>query len=166
MPNVQICRQSWWRILQGPIWPKWGRLRSKHTESETKWPPFCRWYFQIAFLEGKLLHFIDFFPSGINKKPKRRHASIRANDDLVCWRIYASPSLDELNQRCSSKQLNATLYKHLGPVSISNKTSYRKILRSLAVARFVFRIVRSLWNLTVTSVVMLPKGLPNFKAMR
>ena len=39
----------------------------------------------------------------------------------------------------------------LGPVSISDKTSYCKISKSLEVARFVFRIVPSLWNLTGTS---------------
>ena len=38
-----------------------------------------------------------------------------------------------------------------GPVSISYKTSYCKISQSLEAARFMFRIVRSLWNLTGTS---------------
>ena len=33
-----------------------------------------------------------------------------------------------------------------GPVTICNKTSYRKISRSLKTARFMFRIVRSLCN--------------------
>ena len=37
------------------------------------------------------------------------------------------------------------------PVSISDKTSYCKISQSLESTRFVFRIVRSLWNLTGTS---------------
>ena len=45
--------------------------------------------------------------------------------------------------------------RHQGPVSISDKTSYRKISWSLEAARFVFRIVRSLWNLTGTSAAML-----------
>ena len=39
----------------------------------------------------------------------------------------------------------------LGPVSISDKTSYRKISQSLEAARFVFRIVRPLWNLHLGS---------------
>ena len=38
-----------------------------------------------------------------------------------------------------------------GPVSISDKTSYCKFSRSLEAARFVFKIVRSLWNLRGTS---------------
>ena len=53
-----------------------------------------------------------------------------------------------------------------GPVSISEKTSYRKVSWSLEAARFVFRIVRSLWNLTGTSAALLPMCLSNFKAMR
>ena len=38
-----------------------------------------------------------------------------------------------------------------GPVSIFDRTSYRKISWSLAAARFVFWIVPSFWNLTDTS---------------
>ena len=53
-----------------------------------------------------------------------------------------------------------------GPVSISEKTSFRKISSSLEAARLVFRIVRSLWNLTGTSAALLPMCLSNFKAIR
>ena len=53
-----------------------------------------------------------------------------------------------------------------GPVSISEKTSFHKISSSLEAARFVFRIVRSLWNLTGTSAAVLPMCLSNFKAIR
>ena len=53
-----------------------------------------------------------------------------------------------------------------GPVSISEKTSFRKISSSLEAARFVFRIVRSFWNLTGTSAAMLPMCLSNFKTIR
>ena len=53
-----------------------------------------------------------------------------------------------------------------GPVSISEKTSFRKISSSLEAARFVFRIVRSLCNLTGTSAAVLPMCLSNFKAIR
>ena len=55
---------------------------------------------------------------------------------------------------------------HQGPVSISKKTSYRKISWSLEAARFVFRIVWSLWNLTGTSAALLPMCLSNFKSIR
>ena len=53
-----------------------------------------------------------------------------------------------------------------GPVSISEKTFFRKISLSLEAARFVIRIVRSLWNLTDTSAAVLPMCLSNFKAIR
>ena len=53
-----------------------------------------------------------------------------------------------------------------GPVSIYDKMSYRKISWSLEAARFVFRIVRSLWHLTGTSAALLPRCLSNFKTMR
>ena len=59
-----------------------------------------------------------------------------------------------------------SLQKVLGPVSISEKTSFRKILSSLEAARFVFRIIRSLCNLTGTSAAVLPMCLSNFKAIR
>ena len=58
------------------------------------------------------------------------------------------------------------MYVHLDLVSISKKTSFRKISSSLEAARFVFRIVRSLWNLTGTSAAVLPMCLSNFKAIR
>ena len=58
------------------------------------------------------------------------------------------------------------IYPGRHPVSISEKTSHRKISWSLEAARFVFRIVRSLWNLTGTSAALLPMCLLNFKAIR
>ena len=53
----------------------------------------------------------------------------------------------------------------LGTVSISDQT-YRKISQSLEAARFVFRIVRSLWNLAGTSAALLPRCMSNLKAIR
>ena len=53
-----------------------------------------------------------------------------------------------------------------GPVSISEKTSFLKISSSLEAARFVFRIIRSLWNLTGTSAAVLPMCPSNFEAIR
>ena len=56
--------------------------------------------------------------------------------------------------------------RDLGPVSISDKTSYRKISQSFEAERFVFRIVRWLWNLAATSAALLPRSLSNLKAIR
>ena len=61
---------------------------------------------------------------------------------------------------------NPNCIGNLGPISISDKTSYCKITWSIEAARFVFRIVRSLWNLSGTSAAVLPTCLPNPKAMR
>ena len=44
-------------------------------------------------------------------------------------------------------------------------SSYCKISQRLKAARFVFRIVRSLWNLTGTSAAVLPRCLPKLKVM-
>ena len=52
------------------------------------------------------------------------------------------------------------------PLSLSDKTSYCKISQSLEAVKFVFWIVRLLWNLTSTSATMMPMYLSNFKAMR
>ena len=62
--------------------------------------------------------------------------------------------------------VNSVPSKDQGPVSISKKTYFRKISSSLEAARLVFRIVRSLWNLTGTSAALLPMCLSNFKAIR
>ena len=47
--------------------------------------------------------------------------------------------------------------KNLGPVSISDKTSYCKISQSLEAMRFIFKIVWLLWNLTGTSAAVAVK---------
>ena len=49
---------------------------------------------------------------------------------------------------------NTTSLLHLSPISTSGKTSYCKISQSHEAARFVFRIIRSPWNLTGTSAAL------------
>ena len=53
----------------------------------------------------------------------------------------------------------------LGLYSLSRRTSYRKISRSLEAARFEFKLFQLLWNLTGTSV-LLPRCLSNFRVIR
>ena len=53
-----------------------------------------------------------------------------------------------------------------GLYSLSGKTSYRKISRSLEAARFEFKLFQSLWNLAGTSAALLPRCLSNFRAIR
>ena len=75
-------------------------------------------------------------------------------------------------EMCSSTYANTTtayfsiLHWDMGPVAISDKTSYRKISWSIDAAKFVFIIVRSLWNLTCTSTALPPTCLSNFTAIR
>ena len=52
-----------------------------------------------------------------------------------------------------------------GPVSISDKTSYRKISWNLEAARLVVKIIASLWNMTGASAAVLPRCLSNFRAI-
>ena len=55
------------------------------------------------------------------------------------------------------------------PVGVRAPSQYQKrsiSVRSRKVARFVFRNVRSLWNLTCTSAAVLPMCLSNFKVIR
>ena len=56
--------------------------------------------------------------------------------------------------------------KILGLYSLSGKTSYRKFSWSIEAARFWFRLLQSLWNLTDTSAARLPRCLSNFRAIR
>ena len=79
--------------------------------------------------------------------------------------LFPAPYLYIIWTECDGN-MGSTTATHLGPVWISEKTSFRKISSSLEAARFVFRIVRSLWNLTGTSAAVLPMCLSNFKTIR
>ena len=54
---------------------------------------------------------------------------------------------------------------HQDLYSLSGKTSYRQISRSLEAARLDVTMVVSLWNSTGTSAALLPRYLPNFRAI-
>ena len=54
---------------------------------------------------------------------------------------------------------------YTGAVLISHKTSHRKISRNLVGARSI-RVFQSVWNLTGASAAVLPRRLPNFKAIQ
>ena len=53
----------------------------------------------------------------------------------------------------------------LGLYSLSGKTSYRQISRSLEPARLGVIMIVSLWNLSGISAAVLPRCLSNFRAM-
>ena len=86
----------------------------EHFEAQTKWPPFCRRYFQVLYLEWKLLNFKSnvieicslasywqYGGIGSNKglSPLRRQAIIWTNDGIFYWRIYASLGPSEFFMR-------------------------------------------------------------------
>ena len=79
--------------------------------------------------------------------------------------LWTNQILRDFSLKCVSDGY-PMLHSPLDPVSIFDKTSYRKISQSLKAARFVFRIMWSLWNLTGTSAALLPMCQSNFIAMR
>ena len=62
--------------------------------------------------------------------------------------------------------LSWVLLSYLGASQYPIKHHIVRSRKNLEAARFVFRIVRTLWNLTGTSAALLPMYLSNFKAMR
>ena len=107
---------------------------------------------------------------------KRNSSALSMEFRLSCtnpsiWRHRIRSMLTQVMTCCltaPSHYLNQCWLRNgnQGPVSISDKTSYFKISWSLEAARFVIRIVRSLWNLAGTSAAPLPKCLSNFKVKR
>ena len=79
-----------------------------------------------------------------------------SNGRQVIW------PLPKVVERCVTRKSQTNTQ---GPVSISDKTSYRKILWSLEAARLVVQIIASFWNLTGTSTALLPRCLSNFRAI-
>ena len=63
----------------------------------------------------------------------------------------------------NTSRLNTT--KVQGLYALSGKTSCRQISWSLEAARLNVAMVVSLWNLTGTSAAVLPRYLPNFRAI-
>ena len=66
----------------------------------------------------------------------------------------------------TKRKLMSNMIVELGLYSLSGRTSYRKISRSLEATRFEFKLPQSLWNLTATQEALLPRGLSNFRAIR
>ena len=72
---------------------------------------------------------------------------------MVCQIAKACRST-VIRHRSDAKVCRPKGLGYLDPVSIFDKTSYRKISQNLEAVRFLFRIVRSLWNLTGTSAAL------------
>ena len=138
--NIWLLYHSPWKL--GPICPltHWGKLM-------TTWQTtFSHSFFFNENCCILMQNSLRYVPQGLTNQ-----VSIGSDNGLAPH--YASLGLNEL------------IHWGHNPSSTSNKMSYRKISWSLKTARFVFRIVRSLWNLTSTSAALLPMCLTNFKAM-
>ena len=84
----------------------------------------------------------------------------------ACKQSLSINANHDINSRILSEAtLSATAAIYQVPVSISDKTSYRKISWSLEAARLVVWIIASLWNLAGTSATVLPMSLSNFRAI-
>ena len=122
----------------------------------------------------KLLHKYFFPPYRVLSMTEGSH------DDVMTWKHFPDDwpfvrRIHQSSQRASNYaeilyfflvSLNKLLYKQPGLYSLSSKMSYRQISWSLKVARFRFRLVQSLWNLTGTSAAILLRCLSNFRAMQ
>ena len=128
--------------------------------------PLCGWFtghhkgqWRGALIFSLICAWIDGCIDNRKAGDLRRH---RAHYDVTVMTKWIIPRSTIWLSVVPGTQLKTRFH---GPVSISEKTSYRKISWSLEAARFVFRIVWSLWNLTGTSAALLPMCLPNFKAI-
>ena len=101
------------------------------------------WFIKIKFVIG-----VDKRMSG---------QSIYNNRNIT---IYICMKWPRIETMFNSVGQNYDLY------SLSGKTSYLKISRSLEAARFGFKLFQSLWNLAGTSATLLPRCLSNFRAIR
>ena len=110
-----------------------------------------------------------YFDGTLSRYPVQVYFASLNSDPSTCkcyfFRFPASSTWVDHDMQYIAALLTIALWIP-GPVSIFEKTSYRKISWSLEGAWFVFRIVRSLWNLTGTSAALPPMFLSNFKAIR
>ena len=81
----------------------------------TEWPTFYRWHFQMRFLAITLWYLFQCWLRCVLKSPNgnlsaliqvivlatsRRHAINYTRENTVYWRIYVSPRLSELMNKC------------------------------------------------------------------
>ena len=99
-----------------------------HIEARTRWLTFSRRYFQMNFLQRKLLYFDSNFIEICSQGPSwqkpstdsdnglvmnKRQAIIWTNDSLVWWRIYASHGRNGLKNAYELWNLSAITFSTL-----------------------------------------------------
>ena len=103
---------------------------------------------------------IYFHDVTIYLKPKHRVVRDYWTHDIsVCFLLNQYNLVHDFNR------VNRPICSFQGLYSLSGKTSYRQISWSLEAARLGVAMVVSLWNLTGTSAAVLPRYLPNFRAI-
>ena len=65
---------------------------NQHIEAETKWPPFCRWHFQMHFLEWKCMKFNKISHKFVSKGPI---TNIPTLVQIMAWRQPGNKPLSE-----------------------------------------------------------------------
>ena len=130
--------------------------------------------FQFRFQKRHSQQTIGEIDPGKRLAPNRQHAIIWNNDDLVHLLVHIhqdsmswliDESLNFIATGCNTFS-NHNVKSNWALLHISDETSYCEISQSLEAVRFIFRTARSFWNLTGTSVALLPMCLSNSKAMR
>ena len=81
------------------------------------------------------------------------------NISFTCYILYSFITQICVDYGRGAKPIKVAELMPSGSWSIPDKTSYCKISQCLEAARFVLRIVQSLWNLTGTLAAVLPKCL-------
>ena len=154
------------------------RLQEKLDEA--KWPPFCRWYFQMHFFSIKIFEF-KISPKFVLKEPVN---NIPTSVQIVAWRPpkdkpWSEPIIVSLLRHiCVTRPQWVDIYSPrieftttticcIGSLyTLSGEMSYHKISRILAATRYRFTVARSFWNLAGATATILPRQLLNFKTIQ
>ena len=155
---------GWWgqvhATAEAPL-----KCNIQHMAARTKWLPFCRQHFQMHFKTENFCDLIccSFLCVQHSMMTNFNYACMSIN--RLQW-VYSFKTMNYL----SSQSCHARINPSDTVVRIFQKQRSQPWLLmtwflALKATRLVFRIVRSLWNLTGTTAAVLPRRLPNFRAM-
>ena len=116
-----------------------------------------RWYIYMSVFS------VDQNMVNVQKKPLKTTTTTTTKLEIS---VLSQRQWNDLANLASWRHNMETLPAILGLYSLNGKTSYRQISWTLEAARFGFRLLQSLRNLTGTSAAALPRYLPNLRAIR
>ena len=117
---------------------------------------------KIPYLPHKINFMcLPYLPHNINSMCLWNIPFIPLSVEITLWAPHPLPIYRPMINSSSSDPVCI-----LGLYSLSGQTSYCKISWSLEARIFRFRLQQSLWNLTATSTVALPRCLSNFRVIR